>query len=80
MFFDGFQNIHDKLHDDQDKVKASKNETEVEEVINDDQDHAGEDHPLIFKKNCETTFVTIESVHYTEVRNIFFTQKQFMIF
>ena len=75
MFFDGFKNIHDKLHDDQDKVETSKNKTEVKEVINDDQNHAEEDHPLIFKKNCETTFVTIESVHYTEVRNIFLYTK-----
>ena len=75
MFFDGFKNIHDKLHDDQDKVETSKNKTEVKEVINDDQNHAEEDHPLIFKKNCETTFVTIESVHYTEVGRMNFRFK-----
>ena len=55
LFFDGFRNIHDNLHHNEDK------EDEVE-----DKDVA--ELPIVIKSDCETKFVVVESVHYSEAR------------
>ena len=58
LFFDGFRNIHDNLHHNEDKEEA---EDEVE-----DKDVA--ELPIVIKSDCETNFVVVESVHYSEAR------------
>lgn len=65
LFFDGFRNIHDKLHDNQDKEKT---EHEEEDAVNEEEKNGAEsDLPVVIKSGCKTKFVTVESVHYTEV-------------
>ena len=61
LFFDGFRNIHDKLHDKPDKEQEQDAWTEEEKKEEES------DLPVVIKSGCKTKFVTVESVHYTEV-------------
>ena len=67
LFVDGVKSIHDKLHDNQDNEKV-KDEEKDKTVKDENEDQKRNvDLPVLIKSGCETQFVLVESVHYTEV-------------
>ena len=89
LFFDGFKNIHDKLHDDHDEQKVKDAENDEASSAEKDQQQGIQkwieksqpadrnfDKDIILKSDCETKFVTVESVQYTEVK-LYYSSKHF---
>ena len=67
LFVDGVKSIHNKLHDSQDNEKV-KDEEKDKTVKDENEDQKRNvDLPVLIKSGCETKFVLVESVHYTEV-------------
>ena len=64
LFFDGFRNIHDKLHDedkgDKEKVRDADADKAEDAKLTDDEE------TVLVRSGCDTQFVLVETVHYTE--------------
>ena len=72
LFFDGFRNIHDKLHDkdtgDKEKVRDADDD-KTEDVKQSEEEQRGTEETeetVLVRSGCETKFVLVETVHYTE--------------
>ena len=65
LFFDGFRNIHDKLHDedkgDKEKVRDGDADKAEDVKLSDETEET-----VLVRAGCETKFVLVETVHYTE--------------
>ena len=68
LFFDGFRNIHDKLHDEDkgDKVKVRDADADKAEDVKLTDEGEEEEETVLVRSGCETQFVLVETVHYTE--------------
>ena len=66
LFFDGFRNIHDKLHNedkgDKEKVRDADADKAADVKLNDEET----EETVLVRAGCETKFVLVETVHYTE--------------
>ena len=69
LFFDGFRNIHDKLHDkdtgDKEKVRDADDD-KASDVKLSEEEQRGTEETVLVRSGCETQFVLVETVHYTE--------------
>ena len=69
LFFDGFRNIHDKLHDkdtgDKEKVRDADDD-KASDVKLSEEEQRGTEETVLVRSGCETKFVLVETVHYTE--------------
>lgn len=69
LFFDGFRNIHDKLHDkdtgDKEKV-TDADDDKAADVKQSEEEQRGIEETVLVRSGCETKFVLVETVHYTE--------------
>ena len=74
LFFDGVvKNVHDKLHEDDDDEEKQAEKTKSTDKVRKNNDifwrdeSSNDDQSLVIRNGCEIQFVTVESVHYTEV-------------
>ena len=68
LFFDGFRNIHDKLHDedndDKEKVKDADADKAEDVKLTDEGERV--EGTVLVRAGCETKFVLVETVQYTD--------------